>query len=105
LVAPARLADGTEIDLLTGGRPSDEPRYADPFYSRYAKVFERLLDKANADYRLEYGRMHCRLRNLSLQPGQSPVVTFDLYYMQRLIQPPGKGEPVLVKHHLWSHTC
>ena len=49
--------------------------------------------------------MFCRLRNLHLSPGQSPIATFDLVYVQRLIPPPGGGEPVIVKHHLWAHTC
>jgi hypothetical protein len=49
--------------------------------------------------------MYCRLRNLHLEAGQSPIVTFDLDYLQRIIPPPGGGEPTLVKHHIWSHVC
>lgn len=104
LLAPARLADGSELDLLAGGPPSDEPRSADPLYSRWAKVVERIADARNVAYRQEFGRMFCRLRNLHLSPGQSPIATFDLYYVQRTIPPPG-GEPTVLRHHLWAHTC
>jgi predicted DCC family thiol-disulfide oxidoreductase YuxK len=105
LLGPARLADGTQFDLFSGGPPSDQPRYADPFYSRWAKATERIVDTAYTDYRVEYGRMFCRLRNWHLQPGQSPLASFELDYMERIIPPPGGGEPTLVKHHLWSHVC
>ena len=44
LLSPAKLADGSAIDLLTGAAPSEEPRYADPLYSRWAKVTERVVD-------------------------------------------------------------
>ena len=106
LLMPAKLADGSAIDLLTGAAPSDEPRYADPLYSRWAKVTERIVDSNNAVYRQEYGRMYCRLRNLHLQPGQSPIVTFDVLYIQRFVPPFGQGgEPTLQRHQIWSHTC
>jgi len=49
--------------------------------------------------------MYCRLHNLHLKAGESPLATFDLYYVERIIQPPGQGDPVLQKLHLWSHTC
>lgn len=29
--------------------------------------------------------MYCRLRNLHLEPGQSPIVSFDLIYYERQI--------------------
>lgn len=105
VLAPARLADGTEFDLLTGGPRSDEPRYADPMFSRWVKIFERLVNASYADYRVEYGRMHCRLRNWYLRPGESPLATFDLYYIERIIPPQGQGESILRTHHIWAHTC
>jgi predicted DCC family thiol-disulfide oxidoreductase YuxK len=106
LLMPAKLADGSAIDLLTGAAPSEEPRYADPLYSRWAKVTERVVDGRNTVYRQEYGRMYCRLRNLHLQPGQSPIATFDVIYVQRFVPPLGQGgEPTLQRHQIWSHTC
>ncbi|HEV2010310.1 MAG TPA: HTTM domain-containing protein [Candidatus Limnocylindria bacterium] len=102
---PAILADGTHVDLATGRPPSDEPLYADPLYSRWTKVTEWIAAAANADYRQEYSRMYCRLRNLHLQPGQSPIVSFDLVYYERLVPPPGGSPPPVRVVTLNAHHC
>jgi hypothetical protein len=102
---PAVLADGTQIDLATGGPPSDAPLFADPLYSRWTKVTEWIASPDGVPYRQEYSRMYCRLRNLHLQPGQSPIVSFDLIYYERQIPPPG-GAPTPVRViTLNSHHC
>lgn len=105
MLAPARLADGTALDLFTGRPPDDGPRYADPLYSRWMKVFERIADRDQSAYRLEFGRMFCRMRNLHLSPGESALATFELTYVERVIQPPETGGERLIRHLLWSHTC
>jgi len=102
---PAVLADGTTLDLATGGPPSDAPLVADPLYSRWTKVTEWIASPDGVPYRQEYSRMYCRLRNLHLQPGQSPIVSFDLIYYERQIPPPG-GTPTPVRViTLNSHHC
>ena len=104
MLGPARLADGTSFDLYTGG-PVDNSgeRYSDPLYTRWAKVHERIASSFYGDYRLEYGRYFCRVRNLHLQPGQSPLESFDLYYVERIVR---MGEPdVRNEYHLWNHKC
>jgi len=102
---PAVLADGTRIDLATGGVPSDAPLFADPLYSRWTKVTEWIASPEGVPYRQEYSRMYCRLRNLHLQPGQSPILSFDLIYYERQIPPPG-GAPAPVRViTLNSHHC
>jgi vitamin K-dependent gamma-carboxylase-like protein len=102
---PAVLADGTHIDLATGGPPSDAPLFADPLYSRWTKVTEWIASPDGAPYRQEYSRMYCRLRNLHLQPGQSPIVSFDLVYYERQVPPPG-GSPAPIRViTLNSHHC
>lgn len=102
---PAVLADGTQLDLATGGPPSDTPLFADPLYSRWTKVTEWIASPDGVPYRQEYSRMYCRLRNLHLQPGQSPIVSFDLIYYERLIPPPG-GDPAPIRViTLNSHHC
>jgi len=102
---PAVLADGTQLDLATGGPPSDAPLFADPLYSRWTKVTEWIASPDGVPYRQEYSRMYCRLRNLHLQPGQSPIVSFDLIYYERQIPPPG-GTPTAVRViTLNSHHC
>ena len=102
---PALLADGTRIDLATGAAPSDQPLYADPLYSRWTKVTEWIASGANVEYRQEYSRMYCRLRNLHLQPGQSPLVSFDLIYYERAIPHPGGQQEPPRAILLNSHHC
>jgi vitamin K-dependent gamma-carboxylase-like protein len=102
---PAVLADGTRTDLVTGRAPSEEALYADPFYSRWTKVTEWIASSANGAYREEYSRMYCRLRNLHLQPGQSPIVSFDLVYYERKIPAPGEVQALPRLILLNSHHC
>ena len=103
---PATLADGTQIDLLTNGSVDDRSeRYSDPLYSRWTKVTERIASASYTDYRLEYARQFCRTRNLHLQPGQVPLETFEVHYIERVIRPPGEGPPTFRDILLWSHHC
>lgn len=102
---PALLANGNTVDLVTGRAPSDEPLRADPLYSRWTKVTEWIAAARNAEFRLEYSRMYCRLRNLHLEPGESPIISFDLVYTERRIPPPGQPQPPLRPILLGSHRC
>jgi len=103
---PAVLTDGTTLDLLTGGAANDSSeRYSDPLYSRWAKVQERIASAAYTDYRLEYARQFCRTRNLHLRPGEVPLATFEVHYVERVIRPPGEGSPTFRDILLWAHHC
>ncbi len=103
---PATLADGTQIDLITNGPVDDRSeRYSDPLYSRWTKVTERIASASYTDYRLEYARQFCRTRNLHLQPGEVPLETFEIHYVERVIRPPGEGPPTFRDILLWSHRC
>ena len=103
---PGTLADGTRLDLLTNGSADDSnPRYSDPLYSRWTKVTERIANASYTDYRLEYARQFCRTRNLQLQPGQVPLDSFEVHYVERVIRPPGEGPPTFRDILLWSHHC
>ena len=104
MLAPAKLADGTTFDLLTGGPVGDAPRWADPLYTRWLKVQERIAASAYSDYRLEFGRSFCRFRNNHLRPGESPLDTFQLTYIERTVQPPGEA-PTFQTYQVWSHKC
>jgi hypothetical protein len=104
MLAPAKLADGGTYDLLTGGPVSTAQRWSDPLYTRWVKVFERIANSGYSDYRLEFGRSFCRLRNFHLQRGQSALDTFELIYVERTIRPPGQ-QPTLKEYHIWSHEC
>jgi predicted DCC family thiol-disulfide oxidoreductase YuxK len=117
--APGQLADGTLVDLIDQqGRPQprsptviaeppveNQPRSPGLFYTRWTKVHERIAYNSYGDNRLEYGRMYCRIRNRHLPPGESPLETFDLYYTERPISPPGQPPGPPRDHHLWSHRC
>jgi len=103
---PATFSTGATLDLVTKGPITDsDERYSDPLYSRWTKVTERIASTAYSDYRLEYGRSICRLNNLHLGPGAVPISTFDIHYIERLIQPPGEGPPTFRDILLWSHRC
>jgi hypothetical protein len=106
MVIPAKLSDGTMIDLLSS-RPADDlgERWSDPLYSRWIKVEERIASVPYADYRLEYARQFCRLRNLHLRPGQLAIDTFEIHYVERVLQGPGEGPPASRDITLWSHKC
>jgi hypothetical protein len=106
MTMPAVMADGSTMDLLTGGPGDDSSeRYSDPLYTRWAKVQERIASTVYSDYRLEYARSFCRSRNLHLAPGEVPIQTFDVHYVERVIRPPGEGPPTFHDILLWSHRC
>jgi hypothetical protein len=103
---PATLTDGTTLDLVTNGPADDsDERYSDPLYSRWLKINERIASAGYSDYRLEYARSICRMHNLHLRPGDVPISTFDIYYVERLIRPPGEGPPTFRDIKLWTHRC
>jgi hypothetical protein len=106
LLAPATFADGTRRDLL-GDKGIDDQgeRYSDPFYSRWSKVHERIASGYYGGYRAEYARHFCRTRNSRLEPGRSPLVSFDLIWVERLVQAPGEGPPLISENKLWSQQC
>ena len=106
MLGPARLANGTTFDLYTGG-PVDNTseRYSDPLYTRWVKVHERIANAGYGDYRIEYARYFCRVRNLHLQPGQIPLDTFELIYIERVLRAPEEGPPLFNEYRLWQHKC
>lgn len=106
LLAPATLADGTRLDLLSDRGAGDRSeRYSDPLYTRWTKVHERIASGFYAGYRSAYARYFCRARNSHLAPGQSPLVSFELLYVERTIQAPEKGPPLISETELWSQQC
>ena len=106
MLIPATFADGTTLDLLTGGAADDsDERYGDPLYSRWTKVFERIASAAYTDYRLEYARHICRTHNLHLGPGDVSIQTFDVHFVERLIAAPGEGPPTFRDIKLWPDRC
>ena len=105
MLAPGRLDDGTTLDLITGGPDDRAERYSDALYTRWVKVQERIASEGYGAYRLEYARHFCRTRNFHPRPGRSPLVSFDLYYIERTIRAPGEGPPLINEKKLWTHRC
>src|SRR5437867_2478671 len=106
LLAPASLADGTRFDLLSDrGAEDRSERYSDPLYTRWTKVHERIASGFYAGYRSAYARYFCRAHNSHLVPGQSPLASFELFYVERTIQAPEKGPPLISETKLWSQQC
>jgi hypothetical protein len=106
LLAPATLADGTRLDLLSSkGADDRSERYSDPLYSRWTKVHERIASDFYALYRSEYARHLCRTHNSHLGPAQSPLVSVELIWVERLVQAPEKGSPLITENELSSQQC
>jgi vitamin K-dependent gamma-carboxylase-like protein len=106
LLAPALFADGTRIDLLTGrGADDRSERYSDPLYSRWTKVYERLASGFYAGYRSSYARYLCRRASERSGPGRAPLVGVELIYVERTIQAPEKGPPLISENRLTSQQC
>jgi hypothetical protein len=105
LLAPAALADGGRLDLLSWGPDDRSERYSDPLYSRWTKVQERIASAFYAGYRSSYARYLCRTPSDHLGPGYTPLLRFDLIYVERTIQPPEKGPPLISSTTLWSQQC
>lgn len=113
------LDDGTPVELIGhNGRPIPgdpivlssledpvDPRFADPLYNRWSKVYERVANVDYRGYRLEFGRMFCRMRNLHVPEGVARLERFEVSYSERVIQPPGGGPPEVRRHDIWSHVC
>lgn len=106
LLAPATFADGTRLDLLTGRSADDRSeRYSDPLYTRWTKVHERIASAFYAGYRSEYARYLCRTPSAHLGPGQTPLLSLELLYVERMIQAPEKGPPLISETKLHSQQC
>lgn len=102
LLAPASLANGQRLDLLSDRSADDRSeRYSDPLYTRWTKVHERIASQSYAGYRSEYALHFCRTRT----PGQSPLVSFELLYVERMIQAPEKGPPLISESRIHSQQC
>jgi predicted DCC family thiol-disulfide oxidoreductase YuxK len=117
LRAPGVLADGTLVELVDEwGRPnprnprvvtdrkSVEPPFS-PLFQRWWKIQGAEGIVKAEGLRSEYAKMYCRMRNRYLAPGESPLATFELYYISRAIPAPGQGEPIQRTHLLWKHRC
>lgn len=106
LLAPATFGDGSRRDLVSDrGADDRSERYSDPSYSRWSKVHERIASGYYGGYRAEYARHFCRTRNSKPEPGRSPLASLDLIWVERTIQAPEEGPPLISENKLWSQQC
>lgn len=112
MVIPARLADGSEIDLL---HPERAPDYAKPHhYSqthrniRWHTYLGRLSDREFSAHLLNYGRYLCRTWNAEHfddpELRKQRLMTFKIIYVTEPTPPPG-GTAVTEQSVLWRHEC
>lgn len=112
-VIPARLADGSEIDLL---HPQDgPPDYSKPALLsalheniRWHSMRGRLQERGNARHRLHYGKYLCRQWNRDRldDPDERgrQLLSFKLVYVLETTPPPG-GQVQTEQQVIWQHEC
>ena len=105
-ILQARLADGSEVDLLRGGRPVSfaKPEHITATFPSYhwRKFLLNLREKANRKYRYPLGSYLARKWNESHPPGLR-VQNWTLLFMSEQSKPPGQPEPVK-EDLLWKWT-
>lgn len=108
LVVPAKLADGTELDLLHPDQ--GVPDYGKPWhYSqthrniRWQTYLAHLTEPGYASQRVHYGEYLCREWNVDKFTNQSKrLMTFKLVYMLERTPPPGEQaqiEQIVLSRH------
>lgn len=110
-VIPARLADGSEIDLLhpdAGAPDFAKPRHYSQTHEniRWLTLRGRLWEEGFAAHRLHYGKYLCRSWNrdkLTENPARR-LISLKLIYV--LEATPAPGQPLHTEQRvLWQHAC
>jgi hypothetical protein len=106
-VIPARLRDGSEIDLFTNGadvqwtKPDDVA--ATYHNQRWRKYLRNIWEREHAGHRLYFGQYLCRAWN-AVHHDRETLDTFQIFYMKEETLPGGNIAPP-EKVLLWSHRC
>jgi predicted DCC family thiol-disulfide oxidoreductase YuxK len=105
-VVPARLRDGSEIDLRRAA-PVDYAKpgsVADAFGDlRWKTYLMHLWSQTYSTHRLFYGRYLCRSWNRT-RDRDHQLMTFKIEYMLERTPPPGIT-PTVERQVLWRHEC
>jgi len=106
-VIPARLRDGSEIDLNTNGDPVQWTKPVDVAATyhnqRWRKYLRNIWEREHAGHRLYFGQYLCRTWNAE-HHNQTTLETFQIFYMKEETLPDGNIAPP-EKVLLWSHRC
>lgn len=61
--------------------------------------------KTNHKYRIHFGRYLCRNWNQQQQEPDKKIDTMKIYYMLKMVPPPGQPADPIKKELLWKHYC
>ena len=105
---PAKLANGANVDIYTGGAPIDwtkPERISNTFRNeRWRKFMTNLLDDNADTLRLNYARYLCRSWDEDHPAPGAKLQVFKIVYRRQQILPNGeKGKPD--SSMLWQHEC
>jgi hypothetical protein len=106
-VFPAKLADGSDVDLFRDGAPlsyDTPPLIAATFKGdRWRKYMTNIWSSSGEAHRLPFGRYLCRTWNES-SPETKRLETFEMVYMRQDTQRDGTKAPVQ-RVMMWRHEC
>lgn len=106
-VFPAKLADGSDVDLFRDGAPlTYEPPtlIAATFKGdRWRKYMTNIWSSSGEAHRLPFGRYLCRTWNGAHTESQR-LETFEMVYMRQDTRPDGSKAPVQPVV-MWRHEC
>ena len=105
-VIPAKLANGTAVDLWTGGEVDyEKPDLPSAEYAnqRWRKYMRNLWMKTNKKLRQPYAQYLCKSWNATHAGGER-LKTFKIVYVKEVTPKPGEEEaPEAVE--IWTHDC
>lgn len=110
LVMPAKLADGSEVDIFQGGKPIsyEKPELIYNMYptQRWRKFLMSLQKEAGKDKRIHYGRYLCREWNFwNRHPPEKQLVEYKIIFMVEKTADPDQPPNPITQSELWSHKC
>jgi len=106
-VMPAKLRNGTELDVFTGAMPVsyEKPPLMSALYptGRWRKYMRNISNNNFEAHRLYYGRYICRKWN-SEHPFDEQLMEFDMVFMKEMTLP-NYEKAAFIKENLWKHRC
>jgi predicted DCC family thiol-disulfide oxidoreductase YuxK len=107
LVMPAKLADGSWVDLFSknNGTPNfEKPHLPSSQYPRFRwrKFMENILSTGREEYLLRYGQFMCREWDRTHPPAKH-LHTFEIIFVREHTTPAGPAPPEQILR--WAHYC
>jgi len=107
LVMPAKLADGSRVDLFSKNNATpnfEKPRLPSSQYPRFRwrKFMEKILSTGHEEYLLRYGQFMCREWDRT-HPPEKHLHTFEIFFVREYTTPTGPASPEQILR--WAHYC